>query len=96
MISISDNTAADMLIEAATREACEAALVTQGNSDPERTMPFLTTRELFTLKLSDDQALLTAYIDADIDERRDTSRTSGLPRIATDRERGELDDADRH
>lgn len=70
MISISDNTAADMLIDTATRAACEQALVTQGNSDPERTVPFLTTREMFTLKLSDDDTLLQRYIDADADGKR--------------------------
>ena len=85
MISISDNTAADMLIGAATREACETALATQGNSDPERTMPFLTTRELFTIKLTDDQSLRDAYIHADVDERRALLvhvDSLGLPPIA--------------
>lgn len=71
MISISDNTAADMLIAAVTREACEAALVTQGNQHPERTIPFLTTREMFQLKVGDDPALLQQYIDADLAGRRE-------------------------
>jgi hypothetical protein len=44
MISVSDNTATDMLIATVGRDACEAALEPIGNSVPERNMPFLTTR----------------------------------------------------
>ena len=71
MISISDNTAADMLIDAVARESCETALATQGNSDPARTTPFLKTREMFTLKVSGDDARLQRYITAGTDVRRD-------------------------
>ena len=70
MISISDNTATDMLIDTVSREACEDALDTQGNSDPARTIPFLKTREMFTLKLSDDRTLLQRYINAGVEARR--------------------------
>jgi hypothetical protein len=70
MISISDNTATDMLMHTVGREACEAALEELGNSVPERNIPFLTTREMFTIKLSD-PALLEEYVAGDADERRE-------------------------
>lgn len=70
MISISDNTATDMLLDFATREACESALAELGHSDPERTIPFLKTKEMFLLKLSGDAERLTAYIAGDTTERR--------------------------
>ena len=53
MISISDNTAADMLIARLGRTAVEDALKTSGMADPSRDRPFLTSRESFTLALYD-------------------------------------------
>lgn len=53
MISISDNTAADQLAGLVGRDAVEQALIDYGQSDPARNRPFLTTRELFTLKLAE-------------------------------------------
>jgi beta-lactamase class A len=50
MISISDNTATDQLIHILGRDALDAEVRGSGNSAPERTLPFLTTRELFALK----------------------------------------------
>jgi hypothetical protein len=50
MISISDNTATDQLIHLLGRDALNSELRDSGNADPERTLPFLTTRELFALK----------------------------------------------
>jgi beta-lactamase class A len=50
MISISDNTATDQLIHIMGREALNAEVRDSGNSAPQRTLPFLTTRELFALK----------------------------------------------
>ncbi|MCC6704793.1 MAG: serine hydrolase, partial [Thermomicrobiales bacterium] len=64
MISISDNTATDLLLHAVGREKVEATLETLGNSVPERNLPFLTTRELFVLKLGD-EARREAFIAAD-------------------------------
>ncbi len=46
MISISDNTAANMLINLLGRSAVEAALSTTGMADPVLDRPFLTTRGL--------------------------------------------------
>ncbi len=50
MISISDNTATDQLIHLLGRETIAQELRASGHSAPERTLPFLTTRELFALK----------------------------------------------
>jgi beta-lactamase class A len=57
MISVSDNTAANMLINLVGRPAVEAALTTTGMADPALDRPFLTTRELFILKLDQWPAL---------------------------------------
>jgi hypothetical protein len=52
MISISDNTAADHLIGRLGRVAVERQQVHFGLSRPRLNTPWLTTRELFTLKLN--------------------------------------------
>lgn len=70
MISISDNTATDMLIQHLGRSACEAQLTALGNSDPERTMPMLKTREMFILKLGDHMELATKFAAGDVKTRR--------------------------
>jgi beta-lactamase class A len=70
MISISDNTAADMLINLLGRPAVEAALSTAGMADPSRDLPFLTTRELFTLKLDQWPTLAQRYLAASQASRR--------------------------
>ncbi len=64
MISISDNTAADHLIHLLGRDAVQAMLTRLGNADPQRTTPFLTTRELFVLKTTDYPALAQRYLGA--------------------------------
>ncbi|WP_299192550.1 serine hydrolase [uncultured Erythrobacter sp.] len=50
MISISDNTATDALIEELGRDAVFQTLVDSGHSAPELNNPFLATREMFLLK----------------------------------------------
>lgn len=55
MISISDNTATDLLIDAVGRATVEAELATMGHHAPEMNMPFLTTREMFQLAMSDEE-----------------------------------------
>jgi beta-lactamase class A len=70
MISISDNTAANMLINLVGRPAVEAALSTAGMTDPARDRPFLTTRELFILKLDQWPTLANRYIAANEAGRR--------------------------
>jgi beta-lactamase class A len=70
MISISDNTATDMVIRAVGREAVEAALGDLGHSDPPRNVPLATTRDLFRVGWQDDGALRARWADADAGERR--------------------------
>lgn len=69
MISISDNTATDHLIRFVGRERVEAYMA-QINGDPARSTPFLTTRELFAMKLGDDRTLAERYIASDVPFRR--------------------------
>ncbi|MEO5707676.1 MAG: serine hydrolase [Alteraurantiacibacter sp.] len=57
MVSISDNTATDQLMEVLGREAVETELRASGHSDPERALPIMTTRELFLLKLGEEETL---------------------------------------
>jgi beta-lactamase class A len=63
MISISDNTATDMLLHEFGLEAVEAELIASGHSDPDRTLPFLSTLQMFGLKGSDGN--LSKYVAAD-------------------------------
>ena len=65
MISISDNTAADMLIGLVSRRSIEHAMTAAGITDPARNIPFPTTRELFQLKLRDWPRLANRYLAAD-------------------------------
>ena len=62
MISSSDNTAADLLITLLGRTAVESAAADSGMADPALDTPFLTTRELFVLKLDDWPALASRYL----------------------------------
>lgn len=66
MISISDNTAADVLIQVVDRD-------TLATASP-RNRPFLTTQEVFILKNPENQDLLETY-------RQSTSRQDLLPTI---------------
>jgi hypothetical protein len=61
MISISDNTATDMLIARLGRSAVEHAMRTAGMANPSLDTPFLTTRETFTLALHDWPNLAARY-----------------------------------
>lgn len=62
MISLSDNTAADVLIHTLGRERIEAL--------SPRNRPFLTTREAFILKDPHNEQWLRNYLQADAEERR--------------------------
>lgn len=62
MISVSDNTATDQLMAVVGRDAVEAELLRSGHSAPAKTLPFLTTLELYALK--GDDALGDAYANA--------------------------------
>ncbi len=86
MISISDNTAADMLINLLSRSAVEAALTATGMASPALDRPFLTTREIFILKLDQWPALAKRYIAANEPSRRallaSTVDRAPLPAVA--------------
>ena len=70
MISLSDNTAADMLISLLGRSAVEASLTSTGMASPAMNLPFLTTREIYVLKLRQWPALAQRFISADESGRR--------------------------
>ena len=70
MIAVSDNTAADHLIHRLGRSAVEAELAALGMRAPRLDMPFLTTREMFALKLSAPAALRQAYAAGTSAQRR--------------------------
>ena len=53
MISISDNTATDLVLKTVGRDAVEAEMRASGHADLGKTLPFLTTREMFVIKASD-------------------------------------------
>ncbi|MBU2339693.1 MAG: serine hydrolase [Alphaproteobacteria bacterium] len=67
MISISDNTATDLLIDVVGREAVEAEMRASGHSNPALSVPFLKTVEMFVLKGGDQGE---AYAQADEPGRR--------------------------
>lgn len=69
MISVSDNTATDHLIDLVGRDAVEAMLGAFGHHDPAVTLPLLTTREMSVLKT--DTELLDRYAAADEATRRE-------------------------
>ena len=68
MISISDNTATDMLLYEVGRDAVEAELRATDHSDPDKTLPFLSTLQMFGLKGSPGN--LAKYIAADEETQR--------------------------
>lgn len=70
MIEVSDNTATDMLVLDLGRPAVEAALPRTAHSEPTRNQPFMTTRDLFWLKVQADEAAVQSYLAADTDGRR--------------------------
>jgi beta-lactamase class A len=86
MISVSDNTATDMLIHLLGRAAVEAALTQTGMADSALDRPFLTTREIFTLKLDQWPTLAERYLAADEAGRRalltSTVDRAPLPAVA--------------
>jgi beta-lactamase class A len=72
MISISDNTATDLLITQLGRPAVEAVLEPMGvgPASRARTLPFLSTREMFILKWGARPDALAAYASAAEEQRR--------------------------
>ena len=70
MISISDNTATDQLMSVLGREQVEQTVAESGYTDPAKTMPFLTTRELFSLKGGPAERLEAYRTASNTDEQR--------------------------
>jgi beta-lactamase class A len=62
MISVSDNSAADILLKALGRSKVEAMLPMLGVADPARDRPFLSTVEMFKLKGSQGGAVAARYL----------------------------------
>ena len=71
MISVSDNTATDLVMEHVGRDAIEAQLPIMGMADPSRNQPFLTVREWTYVKLVFSEKERAAYVDADVARRRE-------------------------
>jgi beta-lactamase class A len=69
MISVSDNSATDSLLFALGREAVERRLATIGHSNPDKTLPFLSTVEAFALKAN--PALRARFLNASEAAQRD-------------------------
>ena len=70
MISISDNTAADLLLYTVGRRTVEAAMRRTGHALPRLNTPFLGTRELFWFKLAMPVADVEKYLDMPLAQRR--------------------------
>ena len=70
MISISDNTATDALLQALGRDKVDAMVAQTGVVDPTATLPLLTTMELFQLKAPANADLAAKWKAADPDGRR--------------------------
>ncbi|MDI9915269.1 serine hydrolase [Rhodococcus sp. IEGM 1379] len=70
MISISDNTATDMLIAALGHEQVESTFVAMGMADPSRNIPLKPTRALFQLGCGGEGAQRISWRDGTPDERR--------------------------
>ncbi len=86
MIRISDNTATDMLIDRLGRARVEAILPVMGMGDASqlRTLPFINTRQLFTLKWGSPASTLKEYVSADRTRREQllAALTPKLPDVA--------------
>jgi beta-lactamase class A len=70
MIAISDNTAADHLIDLLGRENIEAGQAAAGHLAPELNVPFLATRELFLFRLELAAAQTELYLAQTVGDRR--------------------------
>jgi hypothetical protein len=70
MISLSDNTATDHLIDMLGREVVETSMARLGNSTPELNTPLLNTRELTALKVGVASGLRVQWLSGDEAARR--------------------------
>ncbi|MEH6756408.1 MAG: serine hydrolase [Parasphingorhabdus sp.] len=70
MISISDNSATDILINALGRKNIEEMLRLTGHAQSAKTIPLLTTLEMFALKMPANDDLREAFVAASEDEQQ--------------------------
>lgn len=70
MISISDNTATDQLIETLGRDKIEKMLTITGNENPKLSIPFLKTVEMFKIKGAVKENYAKNYLEKDVSGRR--------------------------
>ncbi len=70
MIAISDNTATDHMLDLVGRERVEA-FMSRFVAEPDRNLPFLSTREIFTIKLDHEHDLMHRYAEATPEQRRE-------------------------
>ena len=70
MISISDNTAADHLIDLLGRRTVEATMAVYGHTSPDLNVPFMDTREFTALKVGPASGLRIQWIEGDEEARR--------------------------
>ncbi|WP_336206180.1 serine hydrolase [Nonomuraea sp. LPB2021202275-12-8] len=70
MISISDNTATDLLIHKVGKKAVERTMRAWTGENDRRNVPLLTTRELFALKGADHPRLARRYLSMDDAKQR--------------------------
>ena len=76
MIQVSDNTATDLLLHLVGRTVVEQAMVETGHHNPSLNIPFLSTKELFLLKLDGAMGdgrpgpLGEEFVAGTVDERR--------------------------
>ncbi len=71
MTALSDNTAADHLLFTVGRTAVEAMVVASGHHAPSQNLPFLSAREVFSMRLAVAPAEQQAYVDAPVEQRRE-------------------------
>jgi hypothetical protein len=95
MISISDNTATDHLLRRVGRERVEA-FTNALNDNTARNTPFLTTRELFVLKLHENPEDVLAYLNAGGPARREMLETGVFAGITPELTRAGGWDKPRH
>lgn len=70
MISSSDNTAADHLIDMLGRRTVEATMAAYGHTSPDLNIPFMDTREFTALKVGPASGLRIQWIEGDEETRR--------------------------
>jgi hypothetical protein len=70
MITISDNTATDHIMNLLGRETVEGALADYGNKTPELNTPLLNTKEFTALKIGPASGLTIQWLEGDEETRR--------------------------